>query len=76
MNTANPFRVKVIWDTDGEDVELPDTILFTEDVIAQIRTEVDEAEENDKRETFDEQIVKHLEATTGWLVETWTMLDD
>lgn len=64
------FRVKVEWDTDGEEVEnLPEFVVFDEDVCKSIQEQVEDEED------FKNEIVSHLEGLTGWLVKDWKMVE-
>ena len=69
------FRVKVVWDAPRKEV-IPKVIKFNEDVVEELKKEVKEyiGYGFDFKEAFDELVVKHLEATTDWLVKDWKMI--
>ena len=69
--TENKIKLYDIeYDTDGEDVELPDEIITTLE-------EMGWDAENDKEENIEEFVINngadHISDKTGWLVETFSV---
>jgi hypothetical protein len=74
--TLTAFRVRVVWDTQEE---VPEFVCFPADVAEKISAEINDLvgdDEDEREEWTDHCIVKHLEATTGWLVSSWKMAED
>jgi hypothetical protein len=74
--TLTAFRVRVVWDTQEE---VPEFVCFPADVAEKISAEINDLvgdDEDEREEWTDHCVVKHLEATTGWLVSSWKMAED
>jgi len=85
MEIPTTFKVKVTWntemdhnDTDDTEVELPAVVYFNEEVSSQIQEQLKdyllEDPTTNQHQDFDNQIIKHLEDLTGWLVEEFHVL--
>ena len=74
--TMTAFRVRVVWDTQEE---VPEFVFISDDVAESISAEINDlvgGEEDEREEWTNHCVVKHLEATTGWLVSSWEKVEE
>lgn len=79
LNPGFALHLRVEWDTDGEEVDLPEICVFSAEQVDEMIAEIDELvgeEEEERKERTNDVIVKKLEAWSDWLVESWEVADE